>query len=147
VQLPDRQWLIHIVAGTDFFAGMMAYPTTNAGKGMIFFKKLQRFTVFGLIDQGNVALDAYMGRASRLAGGRAALADSKCPGDCLGVLFVNCLAFRQVLVIFIGQGDGTYLDALSTAGAFCQVYKTRLLMDGSREVSRNAFKILEFGIG
>jgi hypothetical protein len=62
-------------------------------------------------------------------------------------LFVNCFAFRQALVIFIGQGDGTYLETLSTAGAFCQVYKTRLLMDGRREVAGNAFKIQEFGIG
>jgi hypothetical protein len=114
---------------------------------VIFFKKLQCFTVFALIDQGDIALDAYMGRASCLAGGRAALADPESPGDRLGVLFVNCFAFRQTLIIFIGQGDGTYHDALSTAGAFCQVYKTRLLMDDSREVPRNAFKIQEFGIG
>ena len=78
---------------------------------------------------------------------RAALADRESPGDRLGVLFVNCLTFRQTLVIFIGQGDGTYLNALSTAGAFCQVYKTRLLVDGSREVPRNAFKTQEFGMG
>ena len=44
----------------------MAYPATNAGKGVIFFKKLQCFTVFALIDQGDIALDAYMGRASCL---------------------------------------------------------------------------------
>ena len=125
----------------------MADPTANAGKGMIFFKKRQCFTVFALIDQGDIALDAYMGRASCLAGRRAALADPESPGDRLGVLFVNCFAFRQSLVIFIGQGDGAYLNALSTAGAFCQVYKTRLLVDGSREVPRNAFKIQEFGMG
>ena len=147
VQLPDRQGLIHVVAGTDFFAGMMTYPAANAGKGVIFFKKRQRFAVFALIDQGDIALDAYMGRASCLAGGRAALADPESPGDRLGVLFVNCFAIGQALVILIGQRNGTYLNALSTAGAFCQVYKTRLLMDGGREVPRNAFKIKEFGIG
>jgi len=125
----------------------MADPTANAGKGMFFFKKRQCFAVFALIDQGDIALDAYMGRTSCLAGRRAALADPESPGDRLGVLFVNCFAFRQSLVIFIGQGDGAYLNALSTAGAFCQVYKTRLLVDGSREVPRNAFKILEFGMG
>ena len=102
MQLPDRQGLIHVVAGTDFFAGMMAYPTAYAGKGVVFFKKRQCFTVLALIDQGDIALDAYMGRASCLAGGRAALADPESPGDRLGVLFVNCFAFRQALVIFIG---------------------------------------------
>ena len=147
VQLPDRQGLINVVAGTDFFAGMMAYPTANAGKGVIFFKKCQRFRVFALINQGNIALDAYMGRASCLARRRAALADPKSPGDRLGVLFINCFAIGQALVILIGQGNGTYLNALSTTGAFCQVYETRLLVDGSREVPRNALKIQQFGIG
>ena len=147
VQLPDRQGLIHVVAGTDFFAGMMAYPAANAGKGVIFFKKRQRFRIFTLINQGNIALNADMGRTSCLARCRAALADPKSPGDCLGVLFVNCFAIRQALVILIGQGNGTDLNALSTAGAFCQVYKTRLLVDGCREVPRNALKIQQFGIG
>ena len=147
MQLPNRQGLIHVVAGTDFFAGMMADPTANAGKGMIFFKKRQRFAVFALINQGNIALDAYMGRTSCFARRRAALADPKSPGDRLGVLFVNCFAIGQALVILIGQGNGTYLDALTTAGAFFQVYKTRLLVDGSREVPRNALKIQQFGIG
>jgi hypothetical protein len=94
VQLPDRQGLIHVVAGTDFFAGMMAYPTANTGKGVIFFKKRQCFTVFALIDQGDIALDAYMGRASCPAGRRAALADPESPWDRLGVLFIDCFAFR-----------------------------------------------------
>src|SRR5210317_2644908 len=141
VQLPDRQGLIHVVAGTDFFAGMMTYPAANAGKGVIFFKKRQCFRVFALINQGNIALDAYMGRTSCLAGRRAALADPKSPGDRLGVLFVNCFAIGQALVILIGQRNGTYLNAFSTAGAFSQVYKTRLLVNGSREISRNALKI------
>ena len=112
-----------------------------------FLKKITPFPVFALIDQGDIALDAYMGRASCLARRRAALADPKSPGDRLGVLFVNCFAIGQALVILIGQGNGTYLDALTTAGAFFQVYKTRSLMDGSREVPRNAFKIQQFGIG
>ena len=126
---------------------MMAYPATNAGKGVIFFKKLQCFTVFALIDQGDIALDAYMGRESSLAGGRAAFADPESPGDRLGVLFVNCFALRQALVIFIRQGDRANRDALAATSAFCQVYKTRLLVDGSREVPRNALKIQQFGIG
>jgi hypothetical protein len=62
-------------------------------------------------------------------------------------LFVNCFAIGQAFVILIGQGSGTYLDALATAGALFQVYKTRLLVDGGREVPRNALKIQQFGIG
>ena len=147
MQLPDCQGLIYVVAGTDFFAGMMAYPAANAGERVIFFKKRQRFRVFALINQGNISLDAYMGRASCLARRRAALADPKSPRDRLGVLFVNCFAIGQALVILIGQGNGTDLNTLSTAGAFCQVYKTRLVVDGCREVPRNALKIQQFGIG
>jgi hypothetical protein len=126
---------------------MMAYPAANAGKGVIFFKKRQCFKVFALINQGNIALNAYMSRTSCLAGRRAALADPKSPGDRLGVLFVNCFTIGQALVILIGQGNGTYLDALATAGAFFQVYKPRLLVDGSREIPRNALKIQQLGIG
>jgi hypothetical protein len=99
------------------------------------------------MNQGNIALDADMGRASCLARCRAALADSKSPGDRLGVLFINCFAIGQALVILIGQGNGTDPNALTTAGAFCQVYKTRLLVDGCREVPRKALKIQQFGIG
>jgi hypothetical protein len=126
---------------------MMAYPAANAGKGVIFFKKRQCFKVFALINQGNIALNAYMSRTSCLAGRRAALADPKSPGDRLGVLFVNCFTIGQALVILIGQGNGTYLDALATAGAFFQVYKPRLLVDGGREIPRNALKIQQLGIG
>ena len=147
VQLPDCQGLIHVVAGTDFFAGMMAYPAANTGKWVIFFKKRQCFRVFALINQGNIALDAYMGRASCFARRRAALADPKSSGDRLGILFVNCFAIGQTLIILIGKGNGTYIDALATAGAFFQVYKPRLLVDGRREIPRNALKIQQFGIG
>jgi len=88
-----------------------------------------------------------MGRTSCFAGRRAALADPKSSGDRLGVLFVNCFAIGQTLVILIGKANGAYLDALATAGAFFQIYKTRLLVDGRREIPRNAFKIQQFGIG
>jgi hypothetical protein len=62
-------------------------------------------------------------------------------------LFVNCFAIGQALVILIGKANGAYLDALATAGAFFQIYKPRLLVDGSREVPRNALKIQQFCIG
>ena len=88
-----------------------------------------------------------MGRTSCLAGRGAAFADPKSPGDRLGVLFVNCFTVGQALIILIGQANGTYFDALATAGAFFQVYKPRLLVDGGREISRNALKIQQFGIG
>jgi hypothetical protein len=126
---------------------MMAYPTTNAGKRVVFFKKRQRLRVFAFINQGNIALDAYMGRASCLARRRATLADPKRPGDRLGILFVNGFAIGKALITLIRKRNGTYLDALSTASAFCQVYKPRLLVDGRREIPRNALKIQQFGIG
>jgi hypothetical protein len=88
-----------------------------------------------------------MSRTSCLAGRRAAFADPKSPGDRLGVLFVNCFTVGQAFIILIGKGNGTYLDTLATAGAFRQVYKPRLLVDGRREVPRNALKIQQFGIG
>ena len=114
---------------------------------MVIPEQLEGLGMFAFINQGNIPLDAYMGRASCLAGCRAPLADPEGPGDCLGILLIDCFAFRQSLVISIGQRDGAYLNALSTAGAFCRIYKPRLLVDRSRKVSRNAFKIQKFGIG
>jgi hypothetical protein len=111
------------------------------------FEQFQCFEVFALIDQSNIAIDADMGRAGRLAGGRAAFADAKGPGNRLGVLFVNCLALRKPFVVLVWQRDGTYLFALATAGAFGKIYKAGLLFDSRREISRLAFQIQQFGIG
>jgi hypothetical protein len=70
---------------------------------MVFFKKGQCVAIVAIINQGNIALDAHMGRTRCLAGRRAALADPKSPWDRLGVLFVNCLTIGQAFIILIGK--------------------------------------------
>ena len=50
VQFPDCQGLVHVIAGTDLFTGMMTHTSANAGKRVILFEQLQGFLVFAFID-------------------------------------------------------------------------------------------------
>jgi hypothetical protein len=147
VQFPDGQGLVQIIAGTDLFTGMMAYPAANAGEGVVLFEQFQGFLVFALIDQGDITLNTDMGRAGGLAGGCAALADTESAGYRLGILLEYRLAIGQAFVVFVGQGDGADLGTFSTACAFCQIYKAGLLQDACAEISGSAFKIQEFRVG
>ena len=145
MQFTDGQGLVHIIAGAGLLAGMMADPSTDAGKRVVIPEQFQRLAVLSFIDQGNVALDAYMRRAGGFAGGSASFTDGKSPGNRLGILLVNRFAFRKALIELIGQLDRTDFLAFTAAGAFCQVDQTRLLPYRSGEVSGMAFEIQEFG--
>ena len=117
----------------------MAYPAADAGKGVVLLKQFQGFPVFTFIDQGNVTLNADMGRAGSLAGSGAEFADAEGPWNRLRVLLEDRFAFGQAFVILIGQGDGTNRGALTATGAFCQVDEAGLLVDSCGEVSRSTF--------
>ena len=96
----------------------MAYPAADAGKGVVLPKKFQGFPIFTFIDQGNVALDADMGRAGRLAGSGAIFSDAEGSWNRLRVLLEDGFAFGQPLVIIIGKGNRANRSALIAAGAF-----------------------------
>ena len=147
VQLTNGKRLVHFIAGTDFFAGMVADATTNTRERVILLEKCQSFRVFSLVDEGDVPLDADMGRAGGLAGRGTAFTDAKGSGNCLGVLFENRLSIRQAFVVFVGQGYGAYLDAFTAACAFIKIDKPGLLVQGGGQISGFAFKIQKFGIG
>ena len=118
MQLPDGQRLIHIIAGTNLFAGVMANPATDPRKGVVFFEKFQCFLIFTLVDQGNITLNTDMRRTGGLTGGCPPFFDAKSTGNGLGIFF-NCRLTRgKTLVIVIGAGYGTYLGTFTTTGTF-----------------------------
>jgi hypothetical protein len=64
---------------------------------MVLLEELQGFVVLALVDQGDVALDADVGRTGGLAGGGASFADAESAGNRLGILFENRLAVSESL--------------------------------------------------
>jgi hypothetical protein len=82
-----------------------------------------------------------MGGTGGLAGGRAPFGNAERTGNCLWVLFKNCLTFRKTFVILIGKGNGADFCALAAAGAFGKVYESGFLVDLCGKVSGFSFKI------
>ena len=147
VQIHDRQGFVDRLAGTGPFTGVVADPAADPGKGMVFFEQLHGFPVFSGIDQGDVPLNAHMGRAGRPAGGGAALGDGIAAGDRLGVLFKGGLSPRKALVVFVGQLDGADFGAFPATGALGQVHEAGLLPESGFEISRFSVQSQDLGIG
>jgi hypothetical protein len=147
MQLADGKGLVHIVTGTDLLAGVMADSAADAGERMLFFEEFQGFSVFALIDKGDIALDAHVCRAGGLAWGRAALVDTNNPGNGLGIFFESGFAFREPFVIFVGACNGAYLGTLAATGAFVRVDVTGLLMHFCRKVTGFPLQIHQFRVG
>jgi hypothetical protein len=96
---------------------MVADPSADRRKGVVFAEQLQGFGVFAGIDQGDVALDADMGRAGGPAGGYAAFGDAVAAGYSLLITLEDGRARIEALVVFVGQFNGAYFGAIPTAGA------------------------------
>jgi hypothetical protein len=96
---------------------------------MVLAEQLDGFLVFFLVDQGDIPLDAHMGRAGGLAGRGSAFADGICAGYGLGVFFVGGFSFGKVLVVFIANFDGTDFGAFAAAGAFGNINISGFLTD------------------
>ena len=105
------------LAGTGRFTGVVANPAADPGKGMVFFKQLHGLRIFLGIDQGDISLNAHMGRTGDPAGSVSPLGDGIPAGDGLGVSLKGGLAVGQTFVIFVGQLYGANLAAFTTAGA------------------------------
>jgi hypothetical protein len=86
-------------------------------------------------------------RAGGFAGGRAAFADAESPRDRLGILFEYGFTLGQAFVVLIRQSDRANFGALATAGAFRQVHKAGLLVDGGAEISGISLEIQKFSVG
>ena len=139
--------MVHVVTGTDFLTGVMADPAADAGERMLLFEKFQGFPVLSLVDKGDVALDAYMCGTGGLAWRSAALVDSECTGDGLGVFFESSFAFREPFVIFVGACNGAYLGTLATAGAFVRVDEAGFLVNFCRKITGFSVQFYQFRVG
>ena len=123
VQFPDGERLVHVVAGAHLLAGVVADAAADtAGKGWSSRNRLEGLLVFARVDQGDVALDADVRRAGRLAGRGAALVDGVGARHGLGVVLVDRLALGEPLVVVVGRLDGADLGAFAAARALGQVH-------------------------
>jgi hypothetical protein len=147
VQIHDRQGFVDFLAGAGPFTGVVTDPAADPGKGMLFLEKLHSFPVFPGIDQGDVSLNAHVGRTGRPTGGGAALGDSIAAGNRLGILFKSGFSPGKTLVILVGQLNGTDLGALPATGTLGQVYKAGLLAELGLEISGFADQSQDLGIG
>jgi|GEM_PF-3498471 len=136
----NGEGIIHVIPGTDAFTGVVADPAADTGKGVVLLEQLQGLPVLTGVDQGNVALYADVGGTGGPTRGRALLGNGVCSRDGLGVLLERRFAIRQAFVVFIRNIDGTDLGTFTTAGAFIQVYKSRLLFDAGGKISVFPFK-------
>ena len=80
---------------------MVAYPPADAGKGVVLFKQFYGFSIFPVVDERDIALNADMSRAGGLAGRCASFADGKGAGYGLGIFFINGFAGGKAFVLFI----------------------------------------------
>jgi len=113
---------------------------------MFLLEEFQGLLVPAVPDQGDIALDADMGRAGGLARRRASLADAECSGDGLGVLLENRPTQAYVFIVFVGKGNGTDLGAFSAARAFKRIDIPRIFVDFCGEIPRLAFETEYFSI-
>jgi hypothetical protein len=102
---------------------------------MVLLEQLHGLPVFPGLGQGNVPLNAHVGRAGGPAGGGASLGNGIAAGDGLGVLFESRLPPGKALIIFIGQLDGADFGTFPATGALGQVYKAGLLPESGFEIS------------
>jgi len=73
---------------------MMTDATADTRKRVIFLEEFQCFPVVPLVDKGNVALNADMGRTGSFARRCSALTDAEGSGNRLGILFENRFPIR-----------------------------------------------------
>ena len=147
VEFPDGQGVVVIAPGADAFAGMVADPAADARKRVVLLEEFDGFRVFALVDQGDISLDADMGRAGGLARGGAPFADGKGPGDGLGVFFIDGFSDGKAPVLLVRDFNGTDFGAFAAAGAFGKIYKPGFLADFGLEMARFAVQGENFRSG
>ena len=118
MQFPDGQLLVNVFAGTLTLAGMMADAAADTGEGVFLFEEFEGLVIPAILDQGDITLDADMGRTGGLAGRGSALADTETAGDSLWILFKNSPSKVNTFIVFVGKGNRTDLRAFAAACAF-----------------------------
>jgi len=138
LQVHDVDRLFHLAAHTGRLAGMVADPAADDGEGIVFLDELQRFLILARGNQGHVALDADVGGAGRLAGGRTQLVDGEPAGDGLGEMPVGGLSVAQVLVEIGLDRDGTDGGTVAAARALGEIDEPGRLRELDGEAARLA---------
>ncbi len=147
VQLSNGQGLIHVIAGAVAFAGVVAHPAADTGKGVLLPEQIQGFAILALIDQGDVPLDGDVGRTGGFARGRSAFVDHIGDGHRLGKGAVDGPAVLQSDVPLAGPGDGTHLGALAAARAYPFGHVARVAMHGDRVIADIPRHIRDLAVG
>jgi hypothetical protein len=106
-----------LAAGAGGFAGVMADPAADAGKGVLAAEQFEGLLVFALGHQGHAALETGVGRAGGLAGGRSLFLDGVGRWHGLGVALEGRFAGAQALVEVVGHVDGADLAAFAAGRA------------------------------
>jgi hypothetical protein len=125
---------------------MVADPSTNARKRVVFFKEVDRLAVFAGGNQSDVPLNAHVRRAGRPARSGASFCDGIAARDGLGVLFVSGPPFRKTFVVFARYFDRADFGALTAAGALVQIDEAGLLAYASFELPRFPVEPKKFGV-
>jgi hypothetical protein len=146
MQVHDAERFVHDIAGAGSLAGVVADPAAHTGERMDFLEKLDGFPVFSGVDQGDKSLNADMGGAGGLAGGRPAFGDGVSAWDGLSILLVGRLAGGEVAVVGIRKADRTDLGAFTATRAFRQIDVPRLFPEFGRESARYPLEFQQFGL-
>ncbi len=123
---------------------MMTNPPAYGGKGVSFFEKFERFPVFSLFRQGDVALNTDMGRAGGLTGSRASLCDGVSARNRLGIAFEYGAPRGQGLIVFVFQFYRACLEAVPAACALVEIYIAGMLDDSCLEMTLFPLEFAEF---
>jgi hypothetical protein len=147
VQVLYGQRVIHLVARADPLTGVMTHASAHARKGVILLEQCQGLTVFTLLDQGDEALYAHMGRAAGSARSRASFFDGKGPGNGLGVLFEHRFFDRKAFVVAVFQLYRADLGTFATARALGHVDISGIFMDVGGKPTRFPGEFVKFTVG
>ena len=138
LEVHDVDGLLDPAAHAGLLAGMVADPAADAREGVLLLDEPEGFLVFAGCDEGHVALDADVGGAGRLAGGRTQLVDGEPAGDGLGEMPVGGLSVAQVLVEIGLDRDGTDGGTVAAARALGEIDEPGRLRELDGEAARLA---------
>jgi hypothetical protein len=143
----DGDGCIYICPGAGGFAGVVADPAADAGKGVLAAEQFEGLLVFALGHQGHAALETGVGRAGGLAGCRSLFLDGVGRWHGLGVALEGGFAGAQALVEVVGHVDGADLAAFAAGGTTFHIDEAWPLAQGGGEVARLAGDGLYIGHG
>ncbi len=147
LQVVDGHRLIHLgpIAGT--LAGVVADTPAHRRQGMALPDQLVGLSILPGRDQGDVALDVYMGRAGLPAGGNTRLLYGEEVRDGLGIATIDRLAFYEAFVVLAEHAHRTDFGTVAAAVALKLVHEAGLLLELQMKGPGLAVDTGELGVG